>query len=96
MGTGTLLYAGRRVVKRLLLLLLLLWPLLLILLGASSPGLRSKLVLVLPEGVVEGPWIRKSSSGSDEFNHLSPFRKVDSLFLVLIVGRREWASNDFI
>jgi hypothetical protein len=77
-------------------LLLLLWSLLLILLGLSSPGSRSELVLILPKSVVEGSWVQKSSPGSDEFNHLSSFHNADGLFLVLVVGCREWASDDFV
>ena len=77
-------------------MLLLLWPLLLVLLGMPSPGLRSELVLVLPESIVEGPHVWKSSSGSDEFDHLSSFCDVNGFFLILIVGHGEWALNDFI
>jgi hypothetical protein len=75
------------------LLLLLLWPLL-ILLGASPPCSWSELVLVLSKRIVEPPWVWDSSSGPDEFDHLSPFSDVDCLCLVFVVILREWVSDD--
>jgi hypothetical protein len=76
---------GEVVLRSLLLLLLLLRPLL-ILLGSSSPGLWSKLILILTECVVKPSWVGDSSSGSDEFDHLSSLSDVDHSGLVFIVG----------
>jgi hypothetical protein len=67
------------------LLLLLLWGSLLVLLGSSSPGTWSELILVLPKHIVEPSWIGDSSSSSDEFDHLSSFGYVDCPGLVFVV-----------
>jgi hypothetical protein len=78
-----------------LLLLLLLRPLL-VLLGSSSPGSWSELILILPKCVVEPPWVGDSSSGSDEFDHLLSFGDVDRSGLVFVVILRNWEFDDFI
>jgi hypothetical protein len=67
------------------LLLLLLWGSLLVLLGSSSPGTWSELILVLPKHIVKPSWIGDSSSSSDEFDHLSSFGYVDRPGLVFVV-----------
>ena len=83
------------VVLRPLLLLLLLGSLL-VLLGSSSPGTWSELILVLPKHIVKPSWIGDSSSSSDEFNHLSSFGYVDCPSFVLIVILRNWEFDDFV
>jgi hypothetical protein len=75
----------------------ILWPLLLLLLlGSSSPGSWSELILVLSECVVESSQIGNSLSGSDELNHLSSFGYVDCSGLVFIVILRDWEFDDFV
>jgi hypothetical protein len=83
-----------RVVAWSLLLLLLLQPLL-VLLGTSSPGSWSELILVLSECVVEPVWVRDASPGPDEFNHLSTFSDVDGFHFVFAVVLREGVSDGF-
>jgi len=78
------------------LLLLLLPRPLLVLLGMSSPGAWSELILVLSECVVESPWIGNSSPSSDEFNHLSSFGYVDCPGLVFIVSLWDWEFDNFV
>jgi hypothetical protein len=68
----------------------------LVLLGSSSPGAWSELILVLPECVVESSWVGDSSPGSDEFDHLSSFGYVDRSGLVLIVSLWNWEFDDLI
>jgi hypothetical protein len=85
---------GGIVIWSLLLLLLLLRPLL-VLLGASSPGSWPELILILSEHVVESSRIGDSSSGSDEFDHLSTFSDVDGFRFVFAVVLREWIPDDF-
>jgi hypothetical protein len=77
-------------------LLLLLWGSLLVLLGLSSPGSWSELILVLSERVVESPWVGNSSSSSDEFDHLSSFGYVDCPGLVFVVVLWNGEFDDFI
>jgi hypothetical protein len=69
---------------------------LLILLGSSSPGSRSDLILVLSECVVESPWVGNSLLGSDELNHLLSFGYVNHSGLVLVVILRDWEFDDFV
>jgi hypothetical protein len=78
------------------LLLLLLLRSLLILLGPSSPGAWSELILVLPECVVKPPWIGDSLSGSDEFDHLLSFGYVDHSGLVLVVSLWDGEFDDLV
>jgi hypothetical protein len=85
---------GGIVLWPLLLWLWLLWSLL-VLLGASSPSSRSELILVLPKCVVEPSQIGDSSSGSDEFDHLSSFGDVDRPGLVFIVVLWDGNSDNF-
>jgi hypothetical protein len=66
----------------------------LLVLGASSPGARSELSLVLT--VIESSWVQQSSLGSDEFDHLSPLRDVDGSGLVFVVVLGKWYLDDFI
>jgi hypothetical protein len=77
------------------LLLLLLWMSLLVLLTVS-PGPWLELVLILTEGIVI--WLRvwESSSGPDEFDHLSAFSDVDSFRFVFSVCGQEQCSYDLI
>ena len=56
-----------------------------ILLGATSPGSWSELVLVLSECVVESSQVGDSSPGSDEFDHLSPLGDIDRSGLVMVI-----------
>jgi hypothetical protein len=86
---------GRVILWPLLLLLLLLGPLL-VLLGSSSPGSWSKLILVLPECVIESSWVGDSSPGSDEFDHLSSFDDIDRSGLVFVVSLWDWEFDDLI
>jgi hypothetical protein len=86
---------GRVILWPLLSLLLLLGPLL-VLLGSSPPGSWPKLVLVLPERVVEPSWVGDSSPGSDEFDHLPSFGYVDHPGLVFIVILRDWEFDNFV
>jgi hypothetical protein len=79
----------------LLLLLLLLGPLL-VLLGSSSPGSWSELILILSECIVESSWVGYSSSGPDELDHLSSFGYVDRPGLVFVVSLRNWEFDDFV
>jgi hypothetical protein len=67
----------------------------LILLGATSPGSWSELILVLSKCVVESSRIGDFSSGSDEFDHLSPFDDVDRPGLVFVVVLWERDSDNF-
>ena len=67
-----------------------------ILLGATSPGSWSELVLVLSECVVESPWVGNSSSSSDEFDHLLSFGYVDCPGLVFVVVLWNGEFDDFI
>jgi hypothetical protein len=83
------------VVLRPLLLLLLLGPLL-VLLGSSSPGSWSELILILAERVVEPPWVGDSLPSSDEFDHLSSFGYIDRPGLVFIVSLRNWEFDNFV
>jgi hypothetical protein len=83
------------VVLQSLLLLLLLRPLL-VLLGSSSPGLWSELILILSKCVVEPPWVGDSLPSSDEFDHLSSFGYVDRPGLVFVVILRDWEFDDFV
>jgi hypothetical protein len=83
------------VVLRPLLLLLLLGSLL-VLLGLSSPGSWSELILILSEHVVEPPWIGDSSPGSDELDHLSSFGYVNRPGLIFVVILQDWELDDFI
>jgi hypothetical protein len=69
---------------------------LLVLLGASSPGSWSELVLILAECVVKPLWVRDAPSGSDEFDHLLSFGDVDRLSFVLVVVLWERVSDDFV
>jgi hypothetical protein len=71
--------------------LLLRWSLL-ILLRTSSPRAWSELSLV----VIESSWVRQSSSGPDEFDHLSTFCDVDGPSLVLVVVLREQYFDDLV
>jgi hypothetical protein len=90
---------GSRCVGRVILwplLLLLLLGSLLVLLGLSSPGSWSELILVLSECVVESSWIGNSLSGSDELNHLSSFGYVDRSGPVFIVILWDWEFDDFV
>jgi hypothetical protein len=77
------------------LLLLLLRPLL-ALLGSSSPGSWSELILVLSECVVESSWVGDSSPSSDELDHLSSFGYVDRSGLVFVVSLWDWEFDDFV
>jgi hypothetical protein len=86
---------GGVVLWPLLLLLLLLRPLL-VLLGSSSPGSWSELILILSECVVEPSWVGDSLPSSDEFNHLSSFGNVDCFGFVLVVCLWDWDSDDFV
>jgi hypothetical protein len=72
-------------------LLLLRWPLL-VLLWASPPRAWSELALV----IVEPSWVWQSSSGPNEFDHLSAFRDVDGSGLVLVVVLRKRYLNNFV
>jgi hypothetical protein len=76
-------------------LLLLLRPLL-VLLGSSSPGSWSELVLILSECVVEPSWVGDSSSSPDEFDHLSSFGYVDRSGFVVVVSLWDWELDDFV
>jgi hypothetical protein len=76
----------------LLLLLLLLWSHLLVV----TPAMRLELISVLAECVIERARVWQSSPGSDEFDHLPSFCDVDGFLFVLIVGHREWASDNFV
>jgi hypothetical protein len=86
---------GRVILWPLLLLLLLLSPLL-VQLGSSSPGSWPELILVLPECVVEPSWVRDSSPGSDEFDHLSSFGDIDHPGLIFVVSLWNWEFDNFI
>jgi hypothetical protein len=77
-------------------LLLLLLRSLLVLLGSSSPGAWSELVLVLPKCIVEPPWVGDSLPSSDEFDHLSSFGYVDHPGLVFVVVLWDWEFDDFV
>jgi len=68
----------------------------LVLLGSSSPGPRSKLILVLPECVVESSWVGDSSSSSDEFDHLLSLGDIDCSGLVFIVSLWNWEFDDLV
>jgi hypothetical protein len=89
---------GSRCIGRVILwpLLLLLLGSLLVLLGSSSPGSWSELVLVLPECVIEPSRVGYSPSGSDEFNHLSSFGNIDCSGLVLVVSLWDWEFDNLI
>jgi hypothetical protein len=77
-------------------LLLLLWSWLV--LRASSPCTWSELVLalILPLIVVIPSWVWQSSSGSDEFNHLSSLCDIDGSGFVFVVVLGEWNLDDFV
>ena len=63
------------------LLLLLLRSLLVLLWTPSSPRTWSELVLI----IIESSRVGQSSSGSNEFNHLSAFRDIDGSSFVFVV-----------
>jgi len=69
---------------------------LLVLLGLSSPGSWSKLILVLSKCVVESSWIGDSSSCPDEFDHLLSFGYVDCPGLVYVIILWNWEFDDLI
>ena len=77
------------------LLLLLLWLSLLVLLTVS-PGPWLELVSILTEGIIEWLGVWESSSGPDEFNHLSAFDDFDGFCFVFSVCGWEQCSYDFI
>jgi hypothetical protein len=56
----------------------------------------SKLILVLSERVVEPSWVGDSSSGPDEFDHLSSFGDVDHSGFVLVVSLWNWEFDDLV
>jgi hypothetical protein len=82
------------VVNGSLLLLLRSW----LILRVSSPYMRPELVLalILPLIVVISSWVWQSSSGSDEFDHLSSFCDIDGSGFVFIVVLGKWNLNDFV
>jgi len=72
-------------------LLLLRWSLL-VLLWVSSPRAWSELALIIIEP--SGVW--QSSSGPNEFDHLSAFRDVDGSGFVFVVMLWEWYLDNFV
>jgi hypothetical protein len=86
---------GLRCVGGVVLQSLLLRPLL-VLLGSSSPGAWSELILVLSERVVEPPWVGDSSPGSDKLNHLLSFGYVDRPGLVFVIILWDRKFDDFV
>jgi hypothetical protein len=77
-------------------LLLLGLPLLLVLLGACSLAMQLELTSVLSEGVVEGPWVWESSSGSDELYHLSSLGNFYHFGFIFCVSRGEWSPYNSV
>ena len=67
-----------------------------VLLGLSSPGSWSELILILSKRVVESSQVRNSLPGSDEFNHLSPLGDVDRSGLVIVIVLWKRDSNNFL
>jgi hypothetical protein len=76
--------------------LLLQLPLLLVLLGVCSPAAWLELVSVLSKGVIEQSRVWESSSGLDEFNHLSPLGDFHCFGLVFAIGHVERCPCDLI